>query len=163
MLRWPPPCWRAVRDLLRRYWRCGPGTSDAFAGASVPAELATVEFLTDLDRVLRRGGIVAMNLTDAAPFAWARRCLAAFAACFAEVAVSAEVPVWKGRRFGNLVTVAGEEVPVEALRRRLTRASFPYRLLTGGELAGWVGGAAPFTESDAEPSPSPAWSRGWFS
>jgi spermidine synthase len=135
---------------------------DAFAGASVPAELATVEFFTELDRVLRPGGVVAMNLTDSAPFEWARRCLAGFCSGFGEVAVSAEVPVWKGRRFGNLVTVAGAEVPAAALERRLARTPFPYRLLTGRELARWVAGAAPFTDADAEPSPSPAWSRGWF-
>ncbi len=135
---------------------------DAFAGASVPAELATVEFLADLERVLRHGGIVAVNLTDSGPFAWSRRCLAGYLATFARVAVSAEVPVWKGRRFGNLVAVAGAEVPATALARRLTRAPFPYRLLTGDDLTRWVGGADPFTDDDAAPSPSPAWSRGWF-
>jgi len=104
-----------------------------------------------------------MNLTDSAPFAWARRCLAGFTASFGQVAVSAEVPVWKGRRFGNLVVVAGAEVPVQLIERRLARAPFPYRLLHGRELARWIGGALPFNDADAEPSPSPAWSRGWFS
>ncbi len=136
---------------------------DAFAGASVPAELATTEFFTELDRTLRHGGLVVMNLTDQAPFAWARRCLAGFTATFDQVAVSAEVPVWKGRRFGNLVVAAGAEVPVQAVERRLTHAPFPYRLLHGRELARWVGGAQPFTDADTEASPSPAWSRGWFS
>lgn len=136
---------------------------DAFNGASVPAELATTEFLAEVDRTLRPGGLVIMNLTDQAPFAWSRRCLAGFVAGFAQVAVSAEVPVWKGRRFGNLVVVAGAEVPVQAFERRLARAPFPYRLVHGRELARWTGGAVPFTDADAEPSPSPAWSRGWFS
>ncbi len=136
---------------------------DAFAGASVPAELATTEFFAELVRTLRHGGLVVMNLTDSAPFAWARRCLAGFTGSFGQVAVSAEVPVWKGRRFGNLVVVAGAEVPVQPLERRLARAPFPYRLLHGRELARWVAGAAPFTDADAEASPSPAWSRGWFS
>jgi spermidine synthase len=136
---------------------------DAFDGASVPAELATAEFLADVVRTLRPGGLAIMNLTDQSPFAWSRRCLAAFADAFAQVAVSAEVPVWKGRRFGNLVVAAGVEVPVQALERRLARAPFPYRLVHGRELARWIAGAAPFTDADAEPSPSPAWSRGWFS
>lgn len=136
---------------------------DAFAGASVPAELATVEFFADLVRSLREGGLVVMNLTDSAPFAWARRCLAGFTSTFAQVAVSAEVPVWKGRRFGNLVAVAGTGVPVQQLERRLTHAPFPYRLLHGRELARWLAAAQPFTDADAEASPSPAWSRGWFS
>jgi spermidine synthase len=136
---------------------------DAFAGASVPPELATVEFLAELARVVRNGGLVVMNLTDSAPFAWARRCLAAFDACFDHVAVSAEVPVWKGRRFGNLVAVAGAQVPVDAIERRVARAAFPYRVLSDRELTRWIGGAEPFTDADTEGSPSPAWSRGWFS
>lgn len=136
---------------------------DAFAGASVPPELGTMEFLAEARRLLRPDGLVVMNLTDAAPFGWARRCLAGFAASFGQAAVSAEVPVWKGRRFGNLVVAAGERVPVQALERRVARAVFPYRLLAGRELARWLGGAVPFTDADAKPSPSPAWSRGWFS
>jgi spermidine synthase len=136
---------------------------DAFAGASVPAELATVEFLAEVDRLLREGGLVVMNLTDSSPFGWARRCLAGFVAGFAQVSVSAEVPVWKGRRFGNLVVAAGAELPLTAIERRVARAAFPYRQLTGRELGRWLGGAQPFAGEDAQPSPSPAWSRGWFS
>ena len=136
---------------------------DAFAGASVPAELATTEFFADLTRTLRHGGLAVMNLTDSAPFAWARRCLAGFTDTLGQVAVSAEAPVWKGRRFGNLIVLAGTEVPVQPIERRLAGAPFPYRLLHGRELARWIGGAPPFTDTDAEPSPSPAWSRGWFS
>lgn len=136
---------------------------DAFAGASVPPELATVEFFTEVARTLRPSGQAVMNLTDSAPFGWARRCLAGIVASFEVVTVSAEVAVWKGRRFGNLVAVGGSHLPVTGFERRLQRAGFPYRLLAGRELAGWLGGAQAFTEADAEGSPSPAWSRGWFS
>lgn len=135
---------------------------DAFAGASVPPELATVEFFTDVARSLRPDGLMVMNLTDQAPFGWARRCLAGIVATYPQVAVSAEVPVWKGRRFGNLVAVAGDGLPVQAVERRLSRAGFPYRLVWGRELARWLGGATGFSGADTEPSPSPAWSRGWF-
>lgn len=136
---------------------------DAFDGASVPGELATEEFFADVARTLRSGGLSVMNLTDQAPFTWARRCLAGLVRTNSQLAVSAEVPVWKGRRFGNLVAVAGAALPVQALERRLALAPFPYRLQWGRELAGWIAGAAPFTEADAEPSPAPSWSRGWFS
>jgi spermidine synthase len=136
---------------------------DAFDGASVPPELSTLEFLADLSRALRADGLVMMNLTDSAPFGWARRCLAGFVATFAHVAVSAEVPVWKGRRFGNLVATAGAFVPLQALERGLLRAPFPYRQVAGRDLARWIAGAPPFTAADAEPSPAPAWSRSWFS
>jgi spermidine synthase len=136
---------------------------DAFAGASVPADLATAEFFTDLRRVLRTGGLLVMNLTDSGPFAWSRRCIAGLCHTFGEVAVSAEVPVWKGRRFGNLVAVAGADLPLVGFERRIARAPFPYRLVSGAELGRWIGGAVAFTDADAEPSPPPAWSRGWFS
>ena len=62
------------------------------------------------------------------------------------MAVSAEVPVWKGRRFGNLVVVGRSDLPVQALERRLRAGAFPYRLLAGRELTRWLGGAAPFTD-----------------
>lgn len=135
---------------------------DAFAGASVPAELATTDFFADVARALRPGGLMVMNLTDQAPFGWARRCLAGIVDTYPEVAVSAEVPVWKGRRFGNLVAVAGTGLPTQAIERRLSRAGFPYRLVWGRELSRWLGGATAFSGTDAEASPSPAWSRGWF-
>ena len=45
-----------------------------------------------------------------------RRCLAGVAAAFRHVAVSAEIPVWKGRRYGNLVAVASAApLPLVAL------------------------------------------------
>ncbi len=135
---------------------------DAFAGAVVPADLATVQFFADLARVLRPGGVVAMNLGDRAPFEWGRRCVAGIATVFRHVAVSAEVPIWKGRRYGNLVVLAGQApLPLALLERQLARADFPYRLLAGGSLAAWIEAAAPFTDQDTSPSPDPV-AHGWL-
>ncbi len=135
---------------------------DAFAGAVVPAELATVEFFEDVARVLRSGGVMAMNIGDRSPFPWGRRCLAGVTAAFDHVAVSAEVPIWKGRRYGNLVVLAGQApLPLALLERDLTRAAFPYRLLAGGSLAAWIEAAAPFSGTDAAPSPDPV-AFGWL-
>ncbi len=136
---------------------------DAFAGAQVPGELATAEFFDDLFRVLRDRGLLCMNLTDSAPFAWAKRCVAGLSGRFDHVVVSAEIPVWKGRRFGNLVAVASQRpLPVEAMGRWAARAAFPYRLLWGRPLLRWVGDAVPFSRVDAVASPDPAWGRAWF-
>ncbi|MEN0072717.1 MAG: fused MFS/spermidine synthase, partial [Propionicimonas sp.] len=136
---------------------------DAFAGAVVPAELATAEFFGDVSRVLRADGVLVMNLGDRAPFGWGRRCLAAIAAAFARVGVIAEVPVWKGRRYGNLVAVAADRpLPLSQLERDLARAGFPYRLLADGSLAGWIEAAVPFTDADSRPSPDPV-AHGWLS
>lgn len=137
---------------------------DAFAGAQVPGDLVTKEFFGELRRLLRAGGVVCLNVTDKSPFAWARRWAAGLTRTFHHVVLSAEVPVWKGRRFGNLVAVAAQEpLPVDAIEHWATRAHFPYRLLWGPPLHHWVGAAVPFTEADAEPSPDPSWGRGWFS
>jgi spermidine synthase len=135
---------------------------DAFAGASVPAELATRMFFADAVRVLR-DGVLVMNVTDSAPFDWSKRCIAGIVASAAEVAVVAEVPILKGRRFGNLIIVAGAALPLAALADRLRQAAFPHRLLAGHTLRDWLGGAQPFEEADARPSPEPNWSRTWFS
>ncbi|PFG15695.1 spermidine synthase [Propionicimonas paludicola] len=135
---------------------------DAFDGPSVPAELATVDFFVQVRRVLRADGLAVMNLTDQAPFAWGRRCVAGLAEVFPELAVIGEVPIWKGRRFGNLIAVAGVELPIEDLTRRVARAMFPYRLSTQEHLRGWLGGATPFIGEDSLPSPAPE-GRAWFS
>ncbi|MBK9696277.1 MAG: fused MFS/spermidine synthase [Propionibacteriaceae bacterium] len=135
---------------------------DAFAGAQVPADLATEEFFADAARVLRPGGQLVMNLGDRAPFDWTKRCLAGLARSLPQQAVSAEVSVWKGRRYGNLVVLAGSRgLPTAALERAVARAAFPYRLVGAGSLTAWVGGAAPFTDADSRPSIDPV-ARGWF-
>lgn len=135
---------------------------DAFSGAQVPAALATTAFFADAVRLLRSDGVLVMNITDTAPFEWAKRCLAGLVRYSANVGVVAEVPVWKGRRFGNLVLVAGSDIPVDALSRRLAAAAFPHRLLGGEALLAWIGDALPFTRDDAEPSPEPNWGKTWF-
>ena len=137
---------------------------DAFDGNRVPAELATAEFVDEVVRVTRPGALVAANITDRAPFGWAKRFTAAVTGRFSQVVVSAEAAVWKGRRFGNLVVLASDHpLPVERLGRTAASAAFPYRLLAGRDLTRWLGGAQPFTDEDAVASPAPASGRSWFS
>lgn len=136
---------------------------DAFAGAQVPAELATAEWFAELRRVLRPGGLVAMNLTDAAPFAWAKRCLAAMAVTFRHRLVGAEPGVFKGRRFGNLVALgSGAPLPTRALTRAAAQGDFPYRIVYGRELDRFLGGATPFSGSDSSPSIEPVGQHFWY-
>ena len=136
---------------------------DAFEGPRVPASLATGEFLADVAARRRPGAVFVANVTDRAPFAWARRFAAGVRGQFRQVLVSAEAPVWRGRRFGNLVFVASDAVlPATELSRHAARAAFPYRFLAGREVVDWIGGAEPF--SDADPQHSPVPRRGtWFS
>jgi spermidine synthase len=135
---------------------------DAFAGAQVPAELATAEFFAEASRLLRGDGVIVMNLTDTAPFSWAKRCLSGLINYVDEAGVIAETPVWKGRRFGNLVALGGKQMPVDALSRRLARADFPHLLVGGQAIVDWLGGARPFTDADNSPSPEPNWGKTWF-
>lgn len=60
---------------------------DAFSGMSVPWHLTTVEVAAELDRVLRDGGVYAMNVIDGAPNGFARAELATLAEVFGHVAV----------------------------------------------------------------------------
>jgi len=132
---------------------------DAFAGAQVPAELTTQEALADLNRVLRPDGVLVLNVTDRGPFAYTRRVLAGLRARFGVVGLCAEPSTLKGRRFGNVVLVATDR-PADVslwttLADRAGRPPFPYRVLHGARLDQLVGGARPFTDEDAEPSPPP--------
>ena len=135
---------------------------DAFTGSQVPGELATVEFFDDVARVLRRAGVVIMNLGDRSPFTWARRCIAALTTSFRYAGVSAEVPVWKGRRYGNMVAAASaRQLPLPRIERELARTAFPYRLLADNELVDWIASAPAFTDATAQSSPD-AVVRGWL-
>jgi len=135
---------------------------DAFANAQVPGELVTSGFFADLARVLRPSGLFAANVTDRAPLAWSRRVVAGVSQQWPFVLVGAEVPVWKGRRFGNFTIVASRKpLPISELDRAAMRAAFRHRLLWGTELANWIGSAQPFSDDDPQPSPPPG--RSWFS
>ena len=98
---------------------------DVFAGDTTPAHLLTVEFVTDVLRVLRPGGIYLVNCADRPPLDGARSEVATLRAALeaagttehparrtgaaapggGEVAVVSEPALLKSRRYGNLVLV----------------------------------------------------------
>lgn len=136
---------------------------DAFDGPRVPASLATADFFDDLTLRCRPGALFVANVTDRAPFGWARRFVSGVRRVFGQLMVSAEPAVWKGRRFGNLVVVASNgELPATALARRASGGTFPYRVIAGREVVSWVAEAEPFGDSDAQGSPVPKKGT-WFS
>ncbi|MFP5282039.1 MAG: spermidine synthase [Actinomycetes bacterium] len=129
---------------------------DAFAGSRVPAELTTAALFADVRRVLRRPGLLLVNLTDRGPFAYGRRVLAGVGLSFPHVALATEPATLRGRRFGNAVIVASDvPLPVVPLADAVGRPPFPYRVLHGARLAQLLAGAAPYGPDDAEPSPEP--------
>ncbi len=127
---------------------------DAYADARVPADLVTLEFLTDVARVLDPDGLVLLNLTDRAPFAWTRRVVAGLRDVFGTLMLSAEPATLRGRRAGNLLVVASRTgVPHEALAARASTSAAPYRVLGDARVRDGFGGGAAFTDADTEPSP----------
>lgn len=130
--------------------------ADAFSGARVPAHLTTVEFLGELARVLRPGGFYAANVADGAPLAFTRSQLATVGAVFPEVCLISEPAVLRGRRFGNLVLLAGSgELPVAELTRRVAGDPFPGRVEYGPQLARRSAGVKVVTDATAVRSPQP--------
>jgi len=129
---------------------------DVFAGARTPAHLTTVEFATDIARVLRPGGVTAWNVSDGPPLRFARTEAATLRAVFRHVALLAEPGTLRGRRFGNTVAVASDaELPIAGLTRRCAGDPMPSRVVSDAELDRFVGQAAPATDADAQPSPQP--------
>ena len=97
---------------------------DVFAGDTTPAHLLTVEFVADVLRVLRPGGIYLVNCADRPPLDGARAEVATLRAALetsrpgageveipggitvpGEVGIISEPALLKSRRYGNLVLV----------------------------------------------------------
>ncbi|MFF9107037.1 spermidine synthase [Streptomyces sp. NPDC014805] len=130
--------------------------ADVFSGARTPAHLTSVEFLDEVRRALRPGGVYAANLTDGPPLTHLRGQIATAAARFAELALVADPAVLRGKRFGNAVLVASDlPLPVPELTRRAASDPHPARVEHGKALRDFTGGAAPVTDADAVASPAP--------
>lgn len=127
---------------------------DVFAGARTPAHLASVEFMREAARVLAPAGRLIANVADGPPLRYAKAQVATIRAALPEAVLVADAGVLRGRRFGNLVVVAGRTpLPVAELSRRAAGDWFPGRVET--ELDRFIGGAAPVTDAVAVASPAP--------
>jgi spermidine synthase len=121
---------------------------DAFAGGRVPRELTTVEFLTDVGRVLRPTGVFVANVADGLSLAYSRRLAATVRTVLPQVLVS--TTGGKGR-FGNVVIAGARRgLPVAEVRRAAAAAAFPRstRLDLGRD-------ARPLRDDDSLRSPAP--------
>jgi spermidine synthase len=130
--------------------------ADVFSGARTPAHLTSTEFLDEVRRALRPGGLFAANLADGPPLAHLRGQIATAAARFPELALVADPAVLRGKRFGNAVLVASDlPLPVAELTRRAATDPHPGRVEHGRTLTDFTGGAAPVTDAAAVASPAP--------
>jgi spermidine synthase len=124
---------------------------DAFHGGRVPPELATLEFLTDVGRVLRPGGVFLANIADGPPVVYSRRFVATVRAVLPEALVIAEPAILKGRRHGNVVVAAARAgLPVAAVQRASAAAAFPRTVSIG-----FGRDAKPLTDAAPLRSPQP--------
>jgi SAM-dependent methyltransferase len=127
---------------------------DVFAGARTPAHLASVEFAREVARVLAPAGRLVANVADGPPLRYARAQVATIRAALPQACLIADAAVLRGRRFGNLVVVAGRTPPpIPELTRRAAGDWFPGRVET--DLDRFTGGAVPVADADAVASPAP--------
>ncbi len=99
---------------------------DAFGSLSVPWHLTTREFVEDIDRVLRPGGIYIANVIDYPPFRFARAELATLRKQFDWVAAIGSQSSFDGFYGGNIVLVASD--------RRLDGAALAQLALKHGDV-----------------------------
>lgn len=134
---------------------------DAFADGLVPSELTTQEFFADVARVLRPSGVLLANIVDEPGLKYVGRVVAGLREAFADVALVASGDVLRGRRFGNVVLMAGRtELDIDELRRQMARQPFPAGVRHGEELDRKFRGAKPFRGADNATSPEP-FRDGW--
>jgi spermidine synthase len=82
---------------------------DAFGGPAVPWHLTTREFVSEIERTLRPGGIYAANIIDYPPLSLARAQLATLAEVFAHVGVFGPASRVQGTTGGNVILLASDE------------------------------------------------------
>jgi hypothetical protein len=120
--------------------------ADVFDGARMPGSVAAIGFAEAAARALRPGGLFAMNLTDLPPLAYSRIQVATLRAAFGDVCLIAGGAIFRGRKAGNVVLVAGHrsgDLPVRALALAVARDPVPARVVHGAYLDEFVAGAKP--------------------
>lgn len=128
---------------------------DCFAAARIPVPTSTVEHVREVARVLRPGGVYALNVGDGSGLAFTRSAVATLRAVFAHTVLMSDPGVLRGRRFGNLVLAgSAAPLPLDGLRRRAARAAGTARVVHGADLDAFVAGAPVLTDAAAVPTPT---------
>jgi spermidine synthase len=130
--------------------------ADVFEAAQQPVHVTTLEWLTQVRRLLRPAGVYLVNVADGKPLAFAKGQVATLLAAFASVVLLADPSVLRGRRFANLVLAASDApLSVDSLVRRASRAAGRARVVTGEDLVQFSGGAGAVTDASARAAPRP--------
>lgn len=128
---------------------------DAFAEATVPRHLQTVQWAKTVRSHLQTGGVYLANCSHGAGTN-SRGDVAAVRDVFEYVLLVAPSKVLKGARWGNIVMVAWNQpelIDERELDRRLRRLPLPVSVLAGKEIERWLGGAQALTDPTSEPQP----------
>ena len=123
---------------------------DAFGHLAVPWHLTTLEFVTDVRRVLRTAGVYALNVIDYPPDRLIRAELATIMGVFDHVVLISSQAALDGRTGANFLVVASmQPLPVEALRVMVALVARPAVLVDGASLESFVGDAQILTDDYA--------------
>jgi hypothetical protein len=130
--------------------------ADVFESALMPVHVTTLEWVHEVRRLLRPGGVYVVNVADGRPLAFAKAQVSTLLAAFPHVVLLADPSVLRGRRFANLALAASDvRLPEQDLVRRVSRAAGRARLVSGDDLRDFTGGAAPVTDATARSAPRP--------
>lgn len=132
---------------------------DAFGGLAVPWHLTTREFVVEIDRVLRPGGVYVLNLIDHPPLAFARAEVATLADVFDDTVAVAPPDRLDGTVGGNFV-LAGGGVEPDRTASLLARRGADDVVISGTAVERFAGEAPVLTDDYApvdqllEPQPT---------
>ncbi|CCH30915.1 fused MFS/spermidine synthase [Actinosynnema sp. NPDC047251] len=134
---------------------------DVFQGGTVTVHLAAVEFLREIARVLRPGGLYLGNMWSTPDMTLPLRAAASLTAVFPHVVLLAQPGLLLGRQAGNVVLAAsGRELPHRALTTWARSAGNRVFCLSGAQLTAVRGSAPPLTAAHPAAAPTvPDWTR----
>lgn len=113
---------------------------DAFGSLSVPWHLTTVEFIEEIERVLRPGGIYVLNVIDYPPLAFVGAEVATLADVFEHVGVIAPYRRLTGETGGNYVLAASDHpIPWGAVQDALNERELTEVVWSGEQALEFAG------------------------
>ena len=121
---------------------------DAFSGYTIPWHLTTVEWTEEVKRVLRPGGLFAINLIDHEPLDFLKAEVATLMQTFKVVNMISPAYVGRVPTGGNVILVASER-PLPNLASRMGLETEGLYDFPQGELEALVGGAEPLRDDFA--------------
>lgn len=123
---------------------------DAYSGASVPWHLTTLEYMTEIRRVLAPGGTYVMNVIDYNDLEFVRSQARTLQEVFSQVALFAPDSYLTGETGGNYILVASDEsIDIGGIEARIDSRGGAERGIEDARLERFVGDAGVLTDDFA--------------